>query len=206
MSEYSLTFILKMSLEISNRQQEIINVSLELIAESGIQSLTIKNLAKKIGFAESAIYRHYENKIQILLAILDFFKQNIESFFLTELNSNDTANDKIEHLFKNHFKKFSETPSLVAVIFSEEIFRNEKELSEKVAEIMNKNSTILKTIIEAGQKNGEIRVDIDASHLSVIILGSLRMFVKRWHMSNYKFNLIEKGAAFSDSIKVLVKV
>lgn len=70
-----------MNTEITERQQEIINVSLELIAESGIQSLTIKNLAKKIGFAESAIYRHYENKIQILLAILDFFKQNTEHFF-----------------------------------------------------------------------------------------------------------------------------
>ncbi len=69
-----------MNKEITDRQQEIINVSLELIAESGIQGLTIKNLAKKIGFSESAIYRHYENKIQILLAILDFFKQNTEHF------------------------------------------------------------------------------------------------------------------------------
>lgn len=44
-----------MNTEITERQQEIINVSLELIAESGIQSLTIKNLAKKIGFAESTL-------------------------------------------------------------------------------------------------------------------------------------------------------
>jgi len=193
-------------MEITERQQQIINVSLELIAEGGIQSLTIKNLAKKIGFAESAIYRHYENKIQILLAILDYFKQNIETFFLTELNSTDTAINKIEHLFKNHFTKFDSSPSLVAVIFSEEIFRNEKELSEKVSEIMDKNSTALKTIINTGQNNGEIRVDIDSSHLSVIIMGSLRMFVKQWHMSGNKFNLVEKGSAFIESIKVLIKV
>ncbi len=192
-------------MEITERQQQIINVSLELIAESGIQSLTIKNLAKKIGFAESAIYRHYENKIQILLAILDFFKQNIETFFLTELNSTDTAINKIEHLFKNHFTKFDSSPSLVAVIFSEEIFRNEKELSEKVAEIMDKNASALKTIINNGQNNGEIRVDIDSSHLSVIIMGSLRMFVKKWQMSNYNFSLIEKGAEFTNSIKELIK-
>ncbi|MCF8366037.1 MAG: TetR/AcrR family transcriptional regulator [Bacteroidales bacterium] len=192
-------------MEITERQQQIINVSLELIAESGIQSLTIKNLAKKIGFAESAIYRHYDNKIQILLAILDFFRQNTAMFFTNQLNSNANALQKIETLFQNHFAKFTASPSLVAVIFSEEIFRNEKELSEKVTEIMNSNTANLKTIIETGQNAGEIRVDIVAAHMAVIILGSLRMFVKKWQMSNYNFNLIEKGAEFTNSIKELIK-
>jgi len=194
-----------MNTEITERQQEIINVSIELIAESGIQSLTIKNLAKKIGFAESAIYRHYENKVQILLAILDFFRQSTEHLFTNQLNSTDNAIVRIENLFQNHFNKFSVSPSLVSVIFSEEIFRNEVELTEKVKEIMSRNATILTAIIETGQKNDEIRTDIEASHLSVMIMGSLRMFVKQWHMSNYDFNLIEKGSDFINSIKILIK-
>lgn len=194
-----------METDITERQQEIINVSLELISESGIQSLTIKNLAKKIGFAESAIYRHYENKIQILLAILNFFKHNSENFFTGQLSSNEHTTVKIELIFMNHFRKFIANPSLVAVIFSEEIFRNEVELTEKVKEIMNKNIKSLETIIETGQKKGEIRADIEASHLSVMIMGSLRLFVKQWHMSDYKFDLIDKGSEFVNSIKILIK-
>lgn len=195
-----------MNTEITERQQEIINVSLELIADRGIQSLTIKNLAKKIGFAESAIYRHYENKIQILLALLDFFKQTTEHLFSNQLFSNDNALVRIENLFQNYFKKFSASPSLVSVIFSEEIFRNEVELTEKVKDIMSKNIASLQKIIETGQQNREIRADINASHLSVMIMGSLRMFVKQWHMADYKFNLVEKGSEFINSIKILVKI
>lgn len=194
-----------MNTETTERQKEIINASLILITKGGIQSLTMKNLAKKIGFAESAIYRHYENKIQILLAILDFFKQSTEHLFTNQINSNDNALIKIENLFQNHFKKFSDSPSLVSVIFSEEIFRNEIELTEKVKEIMSKNITSVQTIIENGQKNGEIRNDIDASHLSVIIMGSLRMFVKQWHMSDYKFNITEKGSDYIKSIVTMLK-
>ena len=193
-----------MSTEITERQQEIINVSLVLITESGIQSLTIKNLAKRIGFAESAIYRHYENKIQILLAILVFFKRNTEQLFSNQLNSNENALVRIEKLFVTHFRKFTNTPSLVAVIFSEEIFRNEKQLSTKVAEIMNLNIASLTTIIKDGQQKGEIRNDIEASHLATMILGSLRMFVKQWSMSNYSFNLENKGNELSNSIKTLL--
>ncbi len=194
-----------MNNDLTGRQQEIINVSLELIAEGGIQSLTIKNIAKRVGFAESAIYRHYENKIQILLAILDFFKANSERIFTSPAILSGNALEKIEILFQSHFKKFSDSPSLVAVIFSEEIFRNEPELSQKVKEIMDNNIMNLKLILEKGQKNGEIRPDIEAAHLSVIIMGSLRMFVKQWHMSDFRFNITEEGCGLINSIKVLLK-
>lgn len=189
----------------SDRQKEIIDVSLTLIAESGIQGLTIKNLAKKIGFSESAIYRHYENKIQILVAILDFFKENTEKLFLTEKNAQTDTLTKIDHLFINQFTIFTASPSYVAVIFSEDIFRNETILIEKVAEIMNTNMNTLISILTAGQENGEIRSDIEATHLAIIIMGSLRLFVKKWQMADFSFNLIDKGTELSNTIKALIR-
>lgn len=194
-----------MILEMTDRQREIIDVSLELINEKGIQGLTIKNLAKKIGFSESAIYRHYENKIQILLAILDFFKEGTERFFANELNSNDDAMVKINRLFMNQFEIFTNSPSLVAVIFSEELFRNEAVLAEKVNEVMNNNLDTMAQIIQSGQDKGEIRADLEAAHLSLVVMGTLRLYVKKWHISNYSFNLINKGGALSDTIETLIK-
>ena len=199
-----------MTTEITDRQKEIINVSLQIISESGIQGLTIKNIANKIvnatiGFTESAIYRHYENKIQILIAILDFFKDNSQRFFLKETQGIESSIIKIERLFLNHFNRFTSNPSLVAVIFSEEIFRNETVLVEKIQEIMNNNIQSLTNIIETGQKNSEIRTDIEAAYLSTIILGSLRMFVKKWQMSNFSFDLNNQGIEFINSIKILIK-
>lgn len=189
----------------SERQKQIIEVSLELIAESGIQGLTIKNLAKKIGFSEAAIYRHYENKVQILVAILNYFKENSEHLFLSELSTEGNSILKINNLFLNQFKIFSTSPSLVAVIFSEELFRNEAILVEKVSEIMNNNFDALTQIITSGQEKGEIRADIQPSHLSVVVMGTLRLFVKQWQMSNNSFNLIKKGNELSNSIKILIQ-
>lgn len=195
-----------MTTEITDRQKEIMDVSLQLIAESGIQGLTIKNIANKIGFTESAIYRHYENKIQILIAILDFFKEKSKYFFSMEAQSDENSIIKIERLFLNHFNTFIAKPALVAVIFSEEIFRNEAILVEKMEGIIKNNSLSLTNIIEAGQKKGEIRTDILPSHLSIIIMGSLRLFVKQWQIFNYSFDLNKKGAEFINSIKILLTI
>ncbi|MBA7521023.1 Fatty acid metabolism regulator protein [subsurface metagenome] len=188
----------------TKRQKEIIEVALELISEKGIQGFTIKNLSQKIGITEPAIYRHYDNKIHILIAILDLMKSNTEQIFNKELNNDNKAIDKIEHLFTKHFASFSATPSLVSVIFSEEIFRNEPILIDKISGIVEKNYKILTTIITNGQKNNELRTDIEAKHLSTIIMGSLRLFVKKWQFSGYSYNLSKEGKKLFKSIKLLI--
>lgn len=58
----------------TERQKEILQVSVDIISQHGIQGLTIKNIASRIGTSEPAIYRHYKNKIHILLSILETFK------------------------------------------------------------------------------------------------------------------------------------
>ena len=189
----------------TERQKEILDAALDLISQKGIQGLTIKNLSKKIGISEPAIYRHYENKIEILLKILDLFKESSGRIFEDELRHELGAIQKIEFLFSRHFSKFAENPTLVSVVFSEEIFRSEPVLIEKIAEVINRNSQILRKIIVDGQERGEVRSDLEAGHIAIIIMGSLRLFVKQWQFSGYKFNLEKEGRKLIDSIKLLIK-
>jgi TetR/AcrR family transcriptional regulator, fatty acid metabolism regulator protein len=189
----------------TERQKEILDTALDLISQKGIQGLTIKNLSRKIGISEPAIYRHYENKIEILLKILDLFKESSGTIFEDELQNDLGAIQRIEHLFSRHFSKFAKNPTLVSVIFSEEIFRSEPALIEKIAEVINRNSQILRKIIVAGQERGEVRSDLEAGHIAIIIMGSLRLFVKQWQFSGYSFNLEKEGKKLIDSVKLLIK-
>jgi AcrR family transcriptional regulator len=188
----------------TERQQEIISTALDLISEKGIQGLTIKNLSKKLGITEPAIYRHFENKIQILIALLDLLKKNTNVIFEAELNSDESAVLKVERLFEKHFKSFAEMPSLASVVFSEEMFRNEEKLSAKVSEVIEHNNQILLTILRQGQKKNEIRTDIDAEHLAVFIMGTLRLFVKKWQFANFTFDLQKEGNKLIQSVKLII--
>ena len=50
-------------------RQAVINSALELIAERDIQSLTLREIAKRVGVSQMAPYRHFKNKA-VLLAVL----------------------------------------------------------------------------------------------------------------------------------------
>ena len=190
---------------ITERQQEIIETALDLINERGIQGLTIKNLSKKLGITEPAIYRHFENKIQILVALLDLLKHNTRIIFEAELNSDEKAVVKIERLFKKHFRLFTEMPSMASVVFSEEIFRNEEKLTTKIAEVIEHNNQTVLAILKEGQKKNEVRTDINAGHLVIFIMGALRLFVKKWQFAGFSFNLEKEGDKLIESVKNLIK-
>ena len=178
---------------LSERQKQIINESINLIAEKGIQGFTIKNLSKAIGISEPAIYRHFDSKTHILLAILDNFREmaNMLSGMMSE--SKLSAVEKISFMFEKMVEIFNESPALVSVIFSEEIFKNEEVLKNKIVEILNTNETTVENIMLKGQQNNEVRTDINEKSLALMTMGSLRLMVKRWSLENYNFNLKEEG-------------
>jgi len=182
----------------AERQKEIMEASLEIISTEGIQRLTIKNISGRIGVSEPAIYRHYENKISILIAILDEFRTMSSKLFNDQSKSNISPVRKLENIFSGLFNAFKKNPSLVSVIFSEEIFRNEPLLRQRISEIMKHNSSVVEAIVTEGQKSGDINSDIDPGYLTLIITGSLRMLVRKWQDGDIQFNQADEfGKLFS---------
>ena len=190
----------------AERQKEIMEASLEIISSEGIQRLTIKNISGRIGVSEPAIYRHYENKISILIAILDEFRTMSSKLFKDQSNSNISPVRKLENIFNSLFNAFRKNPSLVSVIFSEEIFRNEPLLRQRISEIMKHNSSVVEAIVSEGQKSGNINSDIDPGYLTLIITGSLRMLVKKWQDGDTQFNQADEVEKFFRALTNMIAV
>ncbi len=191
--------------ELSPRQLEIVDQAIELIAEKSIQGLTIKNLSRKLGLSEGAIYRHFNSKFEILLTILSNFLKEADRSLENACQSEEPALEQIESIFMYNFKRFSEKPAIASVIFSESIFQNDNRLSNEVLNLLNKHESTLKCIIENGQKRGEIRADVPYDKLISMIIGSIRYMVTKWRLTNFEFNLNEEGRVLLDSIKMLIK-
>ena len=191
-----------MNNDLSERQNEIIKASLELIAEKGIQGMTIKNLSKKIGLVESAIYRHFESKTHILIAILDSISGQTTPSATTKVES---VIDYLGQKLRSHFQTFTANPALASVVFAEDLFQNEVLLVEKTKAKVEKSISEIARMIKDGQQKQEIRSDVGSEQLAIMINGSVRMLVKQWRMSDFSFDLIQKGNELINSIKLILK-
>ena len=176
---------------------------MKLIANKGVQGFTIKNLSKEIGISEPAIYRHFESKTDILIAILNNFKKIGEMMTLIIENS-DSAIAKIEFMFSKIFEIFAHHPSIISVLFAEEIFKNNIVLRKKIAEIQNLHHSNIENIISKGQADGDVRTDIDKNSFALMFLGSLRLLIKRWDLNN-KINLKTESENLINSFKLIIQ-
>ncbi len=187
----------------TERQQQIVEIAIKLIADKGIQNLTTKNLAKEIGISEPALYRHFSNKLEILKAVITNFQIKMQPA-LEKLNKSVNSLNKIEKFILEHLKIISQNPDFAKVIFSEANFQNEENLILKMNNMMNKSHKVLETIIQSGQKKNEIRSDINSLSLVRIIIGSMRLLVTQWSMSGMIFNLEAEGKQLCDDMKKLI--
>ena len=190
--------------EYTERQNQIIQESIQLIAEKGIQGLTIKNISKAIGITEPAIYRHFESKNDIILGIISTMKSSTDAE-LSNIDENNPTIDKIKKMIQGHTNRFIKNPSLTAIIFSEEIFNNNSILAKPIRLMMKLNQNKLISMIEKGQAAGDVRVDIKAEQISLMVIGSFRFLVSKWHIMNFDFDLKKDVDEMLNAIEIVLK-
>ncbi|MBT4207389.1 TetR/AcrR family transcriptional regulator [Candidatus Woesearchaeota archaeon] len=175
-----------------------------MIADKGIQGLTIKNISKAIGISEPAIYRHFENKNDIILAIISTMKESTNKE-LSQIDDNNATIEKIKKMIQGHTNRFINNPSLTAIIFSEEIFNNNSILAKPIRMMMRRNQNKMISMIENGQDVGDVRVDINAEQISLMIIGSFRFLVSKWHIMNFDFDLKKEVNEMLNAIEIVLK-
>ena len=187
----------------SERQQQIVETAIKIIAQRGIQNLTIKNIASEIGISEPALYRHFSSKLEILKAVITYFQIKMQPA-LEKLKRSIISINKIESFMLEHFKIINQNPNFAKVIFSEANFQNEESLIIKMNNMMSQSHKILETIILSGQHKIEIRTDISSLNIIRMIIGSMRLLVTQWSMSGMIFNLETEGKQLCDDIKKII--
>ncbi len=178
---------------------------MEIIQQRGIQNLTIKEISKKIGISEQAIYRHFKNKLAILLALIEYFNENLKNSFNHNTNGIPPLK-KIKELTTAHMEYLQNNPSTAAIIFSEEIFRNEIVLVDLVNQSLQKRLGQMSKLFVSAIENNEVKSSVVPENMALVFLGSLRLLVKEWQMSDFSFDLVERGEKVIAELIELIKI
>jgi len=191
-------------LDTKTRQKQIVEISLDIIKRGGIQSLTIKAIAKQIGISEQAIYRHFDSKLDILTSIIHYFNKNLSDSFEEEEKSVSVM-QQIKDLTGAHMKFLEQNPAVATVIFAEEIFQNESSLVREVHNALDKRINKITELIKRGQKDGEIKKGYPAEYLAYMFLGSIRLLVTTWRLSLFSFSIQEEGKVVVRNLIKLIR-
>lgn len=191
-------------MELKTRQLEIIEAAGRLLTQKGVNGLTIKNLAKEMKFSESAIYRHFESKEDIIVALLRYLADTIDTRLRSMTRSGSPEAD-LKSLFDEQFLFFSEHHHFVVAVFSDGLMEESLQINEAIQSLIGIMVKHLSVIVRDGQARGVIRVDVAAEQLVQIILGTYKLQMFRWRLSVFSFDLKSDGSQLVEALLRLVK-
>ena len=191
-------------MDITPRQLEIIEAAGKILTASGVSGLTIKNLAKEMQFSESAIYRHFKSKEEIIIAMLNYLADNIDKR-LSNLDSSLTPEEKFKALFAEQFRFFRLNPHFVVAVFSDGLMEESQVINEALLKLMNVKIKHLMPVIMEGQQKGIFTNAITTDELMHIIMGTFKLQMFKWRIANFEFDIKRSGDNMVQSILTLIK-
>ena len=174
------------------RRKQIASAARKLIVKSGSEHVTVRRIAREIGVSESAIYRYFKSKGEILSFLVDQIRDTLTTDIQdVPTNTGDTL-ATLEGIMRKHISSLAQREGISFRVIAEIISFGDKKLNKRMDDVIDEYLARLSVILGEGVKAGVIRQDIDLDTMATLFFGAMQGLVNLWALSNYSFNLEER--------------
>jgi AcrR family transcriptional regulator len=144
------------------RREEIINATLKLVADRGVEGVTITRIASAVGVTEGALYRYFESKEEILKAAGAAIGERAVQWIHSSQNAD--VLQRLREIWATHasVERHRDAQGPFFLPFAFITCDPDLGLRENTRDGHRENVEILAAIIDEGREQGSIRPDVDS--------------------------------------------
>ena len=159
----------------SNKKEEILYATVELASQYGLKSLSMSQIAEKVGIRKPSLYNHFDSKETLINEMYKFMrkksKENISFIELKDIKSK-SANEILSQSVLNYKKMISNEKMAIFynVVYSERTTNPDaaKILIEETNKMIEATKILFKVLIENNKLNIN-NIDISAISFALTI-------------------------------------
>jgi AcrR family transcriptional regulator len=149
----------------AQRKQQIVEVTMDLVAKNGVQGTTTSRIAAAAGVSEATLYRHFASRTEMLLAAMDLVYERV----FKVIHSTDSGNalERLRGMGRYHSGILADdTEGFVYPLYEFVAAPPECGLRDALAARQRGAIESFAAIVEQGKQQGLIRPDIDSDQLA----------------------------------------
>lgn len=151
-----------------SREEQLLGHAMDIIRESGLASLTMKKVADRVGFTETAAYRYFPNKQALLLGVADEIGRSLLGPVRSIAQTDAPAAERLERILRHHVDFVLQLEGLPMLLLAEAAATGEQELLKRLGAVVEEYLVLVAGIIDEVRPAGG---PIEASDLSLLALG-----------------------------------
>jgi AcrR family transcriptional regulator len=171
-------------------KQEIINAATDLFYEQGFEKASLRDIARKVGLTQAAIYYHFRNKEEILYTIIETSSNELFFTLKSCLSGNRDPLEKLKNAISEHIISIKTKRKGAKIIIEDKRFLS-GELNKLVKEKEKVVYNLYRSQLEELQRNMKIR-ECDLTVATFGILGMIN-WLYHWYRPEKEIS-IEKMA------------
>ena len=158
----------------AEKKQQIVEATLETVAEHGVRGATTTQIAKRVGLTHPALYAYFPSRRAILLAALDTVFERI--YALHMMSDTEDAVERLRKVMRYHNSALVPSEELGNVI-QRRIQFVVAPPSEGLAEAMKAHelraARQIADMIELGKRQGTIKQSVDSDKAAWMFVGCI---------------------------------
>lgn len=169
------------NLEMTPRQLEIMVYAAQLFHQKSYLSTSIRDISEALNITSAALYYHFKNKEEILLAIMKLGLINLHSVVQIAIATEapDDIWNQVRAALRVHLRNSLENQSVAYVILHD--LRHLTPLGrEQIIAMRDSYEAMWDTMLEKGKAAGLFRPDIDLGMLTLLTFGAINLAIS-WY-------------------------
>lgn len=166
------------------KRRRIIEIATKEFAKKGYHDASISNIASKSGISVGAVYKYFDNKQDLFLTIVDHSIDRMEKLLLGLAKADEDIIIKVEKILREIISASRENGVLIKLYNSMTAINDRKLARQFAVEMESMTARIYTQAIIEGQKNGEIRNDIDP-RVAALLIDNLFMNLQFSYAGDY---------------------
>lgn len=158
--------------------KEIVERAAEIIMDSGLETLTVSNLASGLKLHESHLYQQLTKDDDIVLILLLRFETDIHEAVKELANKVQSPETKLKLLFKRIYLLFLQKPHYLSIIFDKNLKERDESIKKSFVRIKNIAESYLTFIIDKGKNEYTFKTKVPTRILVDQMLSSFRLLMK----------------------------
>lgn len=176
--------------KLTNRQEEIINAAIQIIAEQSASALSMRGVAELVGISEPALYRHFENKDDLLLKLIAYINQHQQATLQKTSSPDKHALEQLEELLERIIENYAQYWPLTTTLYATGMFYSNRELMDEHSSVIESSMISIERLIEKSRAARDVNEKMTVNQMALVIFGSMRLLTERWIMSERDFDLV----------------
>ena len=152
----------------SDRREEIVSAATELFYEYGFQKATMRDICRKVGITQAALYYHFRNKEEILYTIIERSSNNLHLLLRSSFSENKDPVEKLRNSIYQHILSIKHAREGAKIIIEDKRFLG-GDLNRLVKEKEKAVFYLYRDRLEELQKLGRIKpCDLTVATFSIL--------------------------------------